>query len=486
MIGAAGPRLPRGLDPGYRARARRDHARARGRERERRDEHGPAGARRRSTRFGLSPQATATLCNVSENHTYRVDDPESGRAATRCASTGPATARRARSSPSSSGSTPCARTAPSTRRRRCRPRAASACSDVGEHNVVLWEWLPGSGARPARATPCSTASSVLGAVSARHARARARVGAARRLRPPAVGLRPHARSATATGAAGRTGSGWGRRSSSCWGGSTRRSAARLEAYGQGPDRFGLVHADIRLANLLVDGGHVRVIDFDDSGFTWFMYDFATTVSFMEDHPRVPELQARVARGLPLGGAAGRRRRGRARHLRDAAPAAAGGLDRLAPHVRHRGRGARRRLHRRHLRAGGALPVNPLPRRCPTCSPLSPAAPSSSPAAPRASARASRASSRARAPTSPSPAATREPARRRRRPGELGGAAFLIADVAKAADCERMVAETVERVRRHRRPVRQRRHLPRRQARRHDRGRTSTRSSPPTSRARCCR
>jgi Ser/Thr protein kinase RdoA (MazF antagonist) len=33
-----------------------------------------------------------------------------------------------------------------------------------------------------------------------------------------------------------------------------------------------------------------VIDFDDCGFTWFMYDFATTVSFMEDHPRVPELR----------------------------------------------------------------------------------------------------------------------------------------------------------------------------------------------------
>ena len=32
------------------------------------------------------------------------------------------------------------------------------------------------------------------------------------------------------------------------------------------------------------------IDFDDSGFAWFMYDFATTVSFMEDHPRVPELR----------------------------------------------------------------------------------------------------------------------------------------------------------------------------------------------------
>ena len=30
-------------------------------------------------RFGLSRAATATLCNVSENHTYRVEDPESER-----------------------------------------------------------------------------------------------------------------------------------------------------------------------------------------------------------------------------------------------------------------------------------------------------------------------------------------------------------------------------------------------------------------------
>ena len=64
---------------------------------------------------------------------------------------------------------------------------------------------------------------------------------------------------------------------------------RLEAYGRGPSGFGLVHADIRLANLLVEGDHVRVIDFDDCGFSWFMYDFATTVSFIEDHPDVPEL-----------------------------------------------------------------------------------------------------------------------------------------------------------------------------------------------------
>ena len=27
--------------------------------------------------YGLSPGATATLCNVSENHTFRVEDPAS-------------------------------------------------------------------------------------------------------------------------------------------------------------------------------------------------------------------------------------------------------------------------------------------------------------------------------------------------------------------------------------------------------------------------
>jgi Ser/Thr protein kinase RdoA (MazF antagonist) len=73
-------------------------------------------------------------------------------------------------------------------------------------------------------------------------------------------------------------------------------AARLARYGRGPEHYGLVHADIRLANLLVDGGDVRVIDFDDCGFSWFMYDFATTVSFVEDHPRVPELRAAWVEG----------------------------------------------------------------------------------------------------------------------------------------------------------------------------------------------
>jgi Ser/Thr protein kinase RdoA (MazF antagonist) len=71
---------------------------------------------------------------------------------------------------------------------------------------------------------------------------------------------------------------------------------RLERYGKGPERFGLIHCDLRLANLLIDGPTVKVIDFDDCGFGWYMYDAATPVSFYEHEPRVPELVDAWVRG----------------------------------------------------------------------------------------------------------------------------------------------------------------------------------------------
>lgn len=66
---------------------------------------------------------------------------------------------------------------------------------------------------------------------------------------------------------------------------------RLKRYGRDASRFGLIHADMRLANLLVDdAGNTRLIDFDDCGLGWFMYDFAAGISFMEDHPQVPDMK----------------------------------------------------------------------------------------------------------------------------------------------------------------------------------------------------
>lgn len=66
---------------------------------------------------------------------------------------------------------------------------------------------------------------------------------------------------------------------------------RLAAYGTGADRYGLIHADMRLGNLLVDGDKVTLIDFDDCGLCWFAYDFAAAISFHETNPAIPALRA---------------------------------------------------------------------------------------------------------------------------------------------------------------------------------------------------
>ncbi|MCC8937920.1 phosphotransferase [Bradyrhizobium sp. Arg68] len=65
---------------------------------------------------------------------------------------------------------------------------------------------------------------------------------------------------------------------------------RVEAYGRSEQRFGLIHADLRLANLLVEGDRLGIIDFDDCGFSWFFYDFAAAVSFIEHEPVMDLLQ----------------------------------------------------------------------------------------------------------------------------------------------------------------------------------------------------
>lgn len=64
---------------------------------------------------------------------------------------------------------------------------------------------------------------------------------------------------------------------------------RLDAYGKTPDRFGLIHSDLRLANLIEMGQEIAVIDFDDCGYGWHLYDFASAITFIEHEPYVPEL-----------------------------------------------------------------------------------------------------------------------------------------------------------------------------------------------------
>ncbi|MEQ6899998.1 phosphotransferase [Nocardioides sp. YIM 152588] len=69
------------------------------------------------------------------------------------------------------------------------------------------------------------------------------------------------------------------------GAAAARVRERLAAYGRAADRYGLIHADLRLANLMIDpASALTVIDFDDCGYGWFVYDLAAAISWLEHEP----------------------------------------------------------------------------------------------------------------------------------------------------------------------------------------------------------
>jgi Ser/Thr protein kinase RdoA (MazF antagonist) len=53
---------------------------------------------------------------------------------------------------------------------------------------------------------------------------------------------------------------------------------RLGAFGRRADRFGLTHGDLMPDNILVANGVPHVIDFDDGGYGWYLYDLATLLA----------------------------------------------------------------------------------------------------------------------------------------------------------------------------------------------------------------
>jgi len=46
--------------------------------------------------------------------------------------------------------------------------------------------------------------------------------------------------------------------------------------------FGMIHADLVPENILIADGEVRLIDFDDAGFGWYLFDIATALYFIQD------------------------------------------------------------------------------------------------------------------------------------------------------------------------------------------------------------
>ncbi|QTE30906.1 phosphotransferase enzyme family protein [Pengzhenrongella sicca] len=60
--------------------------------------------------------------------------------------------------------------------------------------------------------------------------------------------------------------------------------------------WGLIHADLRPSNIMIDADRLTVIDFDDCGFSWFLYDFASALTFMEHMPEAGTMATRWIEG----------------------------------------------------------------------------------------------------------------------------------------------------------------------------------------------
>ena len=62
------------------------------------------------------------------------------------------------------------------------------------------------------------------------------------------------------------------------------------ALGEGPEVFGLIHADLHQWNYFFDQGRVRAIDFDDCGYGHYLYDMAVTLSEVNGRKNTPALR----------------------------------------------------------------------------------------------------------------------------------------------------------------------------------------------------
>ncbi|KFI63761.1 phosphotransferase enzyme family protein [Bifidobacterium cuniculi] len=73
--------------------------------------------------------------------------------------------------------------------------------------------------------------------------------------------------------------------------------AEMAEYGVNERNFGLIHTDLRSSNLLVDAqGDIKVLDFDDCGLGWYLFDMACSFSFEEGNLELPDLVDAYLRG----------------------------------------------------------------------------------------------------------------------------------------------------------------------------------------------
>ena len=71
----------------------------------------------------------------------------------------------------------------------------------------------------------------------------------------------------------------------------------IDKWGKGPDVYGLIHGDLGMeANVLFWNGDVRIIDFDDSGFGYYIYDLSIVLEDSQDHQIQPQFREALLNG----------------------------------------------------------------------------------------------------------------------------------------------------------------------------------------------
>nr|WP_241263109.1 phosphotransferase [Parahaliea mediterranea] len=71
---------------------------------------------------------------------------------------------------------------------------------------------------------------------------------------------------------------------------------RYQADPANSGRYSLIHADFVAENLLVDGSEVRLIDFDDAGFGWHLFELATALYFERGEAHFDQAYAALVEG----------------------------------------------------------------------------------------------------------------------------------------------------------------------------------------------
>lgn len=231
-------------------------------------------------RYHETRHGTATLICHSENLTYRVDTPQA-RFALRLQRPGnhghdAITSEMAWLTALADDGFPVAHP--------CRGRDGAWVQRLSDtHDAVLFTWLEGN--HPAPDAHLPQTMSMIGALTARlHLHSQ-------QWQRPEDFIRPCWTPDTMTAPQGLWGDWRAARLSAAQHpvieAALSRVSAQLTDYGRTTQRFGLIHADLRLGNLLVDGPHLHLIDFDDCGEGWWLHDLAATLSFHEHHAELP-------------------------------------------------------------------------------------------------------------------------------------------------------------------------------------------------------